>query len=169
MPVDTTEPEQTLLVFRVAEHHCAIAVFFVQEILPMMSMLRPPGTPGIVEGFLNLRGLAVPAVSLRRLFRLPPASFDLYTPLIVVRVETQVIAFIADATEDVARVPHSCLSAVPQDHVMNSCARASYESDTGSVTVLSPRQLLLAREQAVLSELTSEIQQRLGELEISGV
>jgi purine-binding chemotaxis protein CheW len=169
MPDDATEAHDTLLIFRVDEHQCAIPAAAVQEILPMMAMLRPPGTPEIVEGFLNLRGSAVPAVSFRRLFRLPAAEFDLYTPLVLVRTDELVIAFIADEVTGVARVPHSRLQPVPQHHTPNDCAEASFESDTGYVSVLAPRRLLLAKEQAVLAELASGIRGRLEELGAPGV
>jgi purine-binding chemotaxis protein CheW len=161
--------EQPLLVFRVAEHRCAISLSNVQEVLPMVAMVVPPGRPPIIEGFLNVRGQTVPAVSLRRLFRLPPEEASLYTPLILVDVHGQKVAFIADAVEDVAHVPQSRFQHVPAGDILNDCAEACFESDAGVVTVLAAQRLLLAEEQAALSELASGVRQRIAELECPGV
>ena len=53
----------------------------------MASLFRPPTIPSLLEGFLNLRGTAVPVLSLGRLFGLHERPLELHTPLVILRGE----------------------------------------------------------------------------------
>jgi hypothetical protein len=61
-----------------------LATADIQEILPMMALLRLPGQPPIGEGLFNYRGTLIPVVLLRHLFSAPAVPLELYTPFIVV-------------------------------------------------------------------------------------
>ena len=67
-PLERTE---NLLVFHTSGLSCAFPLEAVREIVPMARLSSPPGLPSGLEGFLDLRGIAVPIVRLDRLFDLP--------------------------------------------------------------------------------------------------
>jgi purine-binding chemotaxis protein CheW len=60
--------------FSLAPFLFGVAVDAVQEILPGCSTTPVPLCNEAIEGLINLRGQIVPAVDLRRLFKLPEAA-----------------------------------------------------------------------------------------------
>ena len=83
--VETPEQDLHVAAFELAGRTCAIPSANVREVLFMPALARPPGLPAILEGILNLGGVAVPVVKLDRLFGLPERVAGLYTPIIVLR------------------------------------------------------------------------------------
>ena len=54
---------RVLLAFGTCEKECALPLEDIQEIVLMAWLSRPPSMASILEGFLNLRGVAIPVVS----------------------------------------------------------------------------------------------------------
>lgn len=57
--------------FRIGAKFCALTMRKVGEILPMASLVCPPGMPKLLDGILILSGKAIPVIPLARLFGLP--------------------------------------------------------------------------------------------------
>jgi chemotaxis signal transduction protein len=77
------EPPDTrdVLILCVAGLRCAIAADRIAELILMPELSRLPGQPAILDGFMNLRGAAVPVASLHRLFELWAPEPHLHSPL----------------------------------------------------------------------------------------
>ncbi len=140
---------------------CALDLEAVAEIVPLAELARAPAQPVLLEGFLNLRGRAVPVVRLDRLFGLEPSPPGLYTPLIVLR--GQPIAFLADAALEVASVKD--WEPVEASGSLNGCAAARFEWGERPVYLLSSERLLLEEERRRVADLQAEMQRRLSALE----
>ncbi len=69
----------------------------------MPALARPPGLPAILEGILNLGGVAIPVVKLDRLFGLPERVAGLYTPIIVLRSQNP-LALLVDKVSEILTV-----------------------------------------------------------------
>ena len=67
----------------------------------MVTIARLPNSDPVIEGVLNLRGKAVPVINLHRHFGLSQASYQVHTPIILVREGEQIIGFIADEVLEV--------------------------------------------------------------------
>lgn len=156
-----------LLVFDISGKFCALPVEDLLEIVPMASLSRPPSIPTVMEGFLNLRGIAVPVVSLSRMFRLQERPLELYTPIIVVRGRDCPLAFLVDHVTQILSV--SAEGAVPlqKDHSFNGCAEAQLATTERVVHIFSPERLLIEKERQCLGELQAMEQQRLNELQVT--
>ena len=72
-----------LLLFHVGGEEYGIPLRHLQEVVLMARLSRSPGLPGILAGFLNLGGSAIPVLRLDRLLGLSEQTPGLYTPLIV--------------------------------------------------------------------------------------
>jgi len=133
----------------------------------MASLARPPGLPNLLEGFLDLRGSATPVLRLDRLFRSPPSSAGLYTPLIVLRGRPQPIALLVERVDGILSAPDSALRPVQAEHCFNDCTEAEVvlEPDSPPIHLISGERLLLAQEQSRVAELRATAQQYLHELE----
>jgi purine-binding chemotaxis protein CheW len=153
------------VVFRVAGYLCAIRACEVEEILHIAATTRLPGQPPVLHGFLNLRGDAVPVVTLSRLlFGEISTEPGLYSPLIVLRPGQVRVAMLADAAEDILQLHDDALQPLGTNHSFNDCAEAVFSSEQGTVTVLSPQRLLLAKERECIAILQAEAQRRLSEI-----
>ena len=58
-------------VFELAGQSFGLPLESVREIVPMAALSRPPSMPSILEGFLNLRGTALPVLRIAALLGLP--------------------------------------------------------------------------------------------------
>ena len=75
------------MTFRLGAELFAVDVFQVREVLDIMPITRVPTAPLYMRGVVNVRGKAVPVVSLRAKFGLPEASESVYTRIIVLELE----------------------------------------------------------------------------------
>lgn len=154
-----------LFVFEIAEEGFAINLESVREVLPVSLLSHPPGTPPILQGFLNLGGEAIPVLSPKRLFQLkdsPPAA---YSHLIILKRAETPLAILVDRAVGTAKTAQSSLMPVGQDHSFNDCVEHDVRIGTQTVHVLSIERLLIKEEESRIAQLHSMEQTRLHQLE----
>lgn len=156
-----------LLVFDISGKFCALPVEDLLEIVPMASLSRPPSMPAMLEGFLNLRGTAVPVVSLSRMFRLEASPLELYTPIIVVRARDCPLAFLVDHVTQILSLSDAGAVPLQKDHSFNDCAEAQVTTSERVVHILSLKRVLIEKERQCLTEFQTMEQQRLNELQVT--
>jgi purine-binding chemotaxis protein CheW len=154
-----------LIVFQIAGQACALPVESIQEIVPMAALAQSPGQPSLLEGFLNLRGVAVPVVRVDRLFGFRPAPLGLHTPLIILKGPRHPTAFLVEGVLDIASGPAGSWQKLDDSGSLNGCAWAQVEWAGRAVSVLAPERLLLAQERECLEELQEQAQRRIEEVE----
>ncbi len=154
-----------LLVFQIGEHLCGLPVEQVREVLPPALLARPPGLVLLLEGFLNLRGTAVPILRTRRLFALPATTPGLYTPLVLLNNGGFPLALLVDKVLQIASIPEQAILPIRDKSCFNDCAQAEVALEALLIHVLSPERLLLEKERRCLVELQAIEQRRLEELE----
>ena len=133
----------------------------------MARLVRPPGLLSFVEGFLNLRGTALPVLRLDALFWLSRKAPELYTLLVVLQGAECSLALLADRVHQIASAPEQAFRALSQHHCFNDCAETEVTlSEKGpAIPVLSVGRLLLEKERQSIAQLQAMVQQRLVELE----
>lgn len=130
----------------------------------MASLASPPGLPGVVAGFLNLRGNAVPIVRLDRLFGLPAWDPSLYSPLIILRTERP-LGILVDSVKEVALPGDETSVGLGSASVFNDCVSAEVDVNGARVSILNPKRILVEQELQAISEFQTMAQQRLRELQ----
>jgi purine-binding chemotaxis protein CheW len=80
---------QQCLTFLCAGEEYGIDILRVQEIKGWSGVTSVPRTPDYVLGVMNLRGVIVPVIDLRRRFGLEAREFDASTVVVVVRVQLE--------------------------------------------------------------------------------
>lgn len=154
-----------LLVFQIAEYECAIPCERVQEVVSMAATARLPGQPRTIEGFLNLRGEAVPVVILRRLFALPEIEPGIHTPVIIARLRDTLTGLLTDRVNEVATIDSEAITPLAEEHSLNECANACVTIDGRRVLLLDCDRLLVKEEKARVTELQAAMQFRLRQLD----
>lgn len=163
MPADSVK----LLVFQIGGESCALRVEAVREIVPMAALAKPPGRPSVLEGFLNLRGVAMAVVRLDRLFDLPAAEAGLGARLVVLRDcgPAPPAAFLAESVDEIVDVPAEALLPVPERNCFNDASEAMVALSGRAAHLLRPDRVLIESERRAVAEFQARAQQLLDELE----
>jgi purine-binding chemotaxis protein CheW len=105
------------LTFMLAGQEYGVEILSVQEIKGWDRPTRIPNSPAHVLGVINLRGVVVPIIDLRRRFSLEAAPSDVSPVVVVVRVNTasglRTAGIAVDAVSEVCRVSPEDLRAAP--------------------------------------------------------
>jgi len=96
--------EKQLVVFDLAGEHYGVDIATVREIIQMQTVTRVPGSASFVEGLINLRGVVIPVVDLRRRFGLESTEHDKDTRIMVIHCEGQDIGMVVDSVTEVLRI-----------------------------------------------------------------
>jgi purine-binding chemotaxis protein CheW len=128
--------------FRVADLLLAVEVVKVREVLRYQEMTMVPLASSAVEGLINLRGLIVVAIDLRRSLGLP--RVDQRPMNIVLQTPDGVVSLLVDEVGDVIDVPLDRYAPVPDNMPAEQRAliECVYDLDDGLLLVLDTAQVL---------------------------
>ena len=108
---------QQFLTFKLAGEEYGVGILTVQEIRGWSAVTAIPHSPPWVLGVIDLRGVVVPVIDLRRRFELAPAEFGPATVVIVIRVnagnEERTVGLVVDAVSEVYDIDASAFRQLP--------------------------------------------------------
>lgn len=118
------EPQEIvqLATFVVGGHAYALDIMRVKEIINPLPITPVPRAPAFIDGVVELRGVILAVVDLRKRFDLPATPPTRATKYIVVSLEGRMVALIVDRVSDFARVARAEIKA-PPPMVENEAAR----------------------------------------------
>jgi len=93
--------EIKVIVFRLGNEEYGVDVQQVKSIERMEHITRVPNTPPFVKGVINLRGVVVPIIDLRKRFGIDQKDYDDATRIIIVHVDDMEVGLIVDSANDV--------------------------------------------------------------------
>lgn len=93
-----------VVVFRVGGQEFAFNVFHVQRILRYEAPSPLPKAPAFLEGILQVQGVVVPVIDLRKRFEFSEARVKEETRMVVLEVEGLNVAVVVDAVREVLRI-----------------------------------------------------------------
>lgn len=106
---ETSEAE--LVVFSLGDQRYALDLRRVERVVRMVALAPLPRAPEIVSGLFDLHGELLPAIDMRKRFRLPPRPAQLEDHLVVARTSRRRLALHVDRVESVVRIPREELTA----------------------------------------------------------
>jgi purine-binding chemotaxis protein CheW len=96
---------QQFLTFKLADEEYGVGILMVQEIRGWSAVTAIPHAPPWILGVMDLRGVAVPVIDLRRRFELGPVILGPSTVVIVIRVpndgQERTVGLVVDAVSEV--------------------------------------------------------------------
>ena len=108
---------QQFLTFKLAGEEYGVGILTVQEIRGWTAVTAIPHSPPWVLGVVDLRGVVVPVIDLRRRFELAQAEFGPSTVVIVIRVNTgaeeRTVGLVVDAVSEVYDIDESAFRQLP--------------------------------------------------------
>jgi len=79
----------------------ALPIAPIVQIIEMVTIRPVPQDKGVAEGLINVGGMAVPVIDLRRHFGLPATPLCLYTPIVLVQIDQLTVGLVVDEVMDV--------------------------------------------------------------------
>jgi purine-binding chemotaxis protein CheW len=160
------EGSRSLFLFEVAAELFAIDPASVRQVAPLPLLSRPPGTPPLLHGFLDLAGEAIPVLNLRRLFGLADADAeaDFYAHLMIVKRPGIPLALLVDRALGLASAGSEAITPVSRAQTFNDCADQMVTLGGRTAYLISLERLLLQEEQGRVAELRGIEQRRLQQL-----
>lgn len=105
------------LTFLLGTEEYGVDILRVQEIKGWEGVTPLPNTPEDMRGVINLRGVVIPVIDLRRRFRMEPVEYSKTTVMIVLKVNSEkgerTMGFVVDAVSDVYSIPDGQLRPRP--------------------------------------------------------
>ncbi len=108
------EKELQFAIFKLGDLEFGIDIMKVKEITRYHKISKIPGTPPFIEGVINLRGVIIPIVDLRKKFGMEPREPDKKTRIIVATILKRIAGLLVDEVIEVLRIPAENLKPPPQ-------------------------------------------------------
>ena len=118
MESDSTGSATQLLTFTLGEERFALDIARVREVMDYTTVTKVPRTPEYMSGVINLRGVVVPVVDMRRKFGMSPTEKTVSTCVIIVELvlegETVVVGAMADSVCEVIDLESAQIEPAPR-------------------------------------------------------
>ena len=118
MESDSTGSVTQLLTFTLGEEIFALDIARVREVMDYTTVTKVPRTPEYMSGVINLRGVVVPVVDMRRKFGMSPTEKTVNTCVIIVELvlegETVVVGAMADSVCEVIDLESAQIEPAPR-------------------------------------------------------
>lgn len=138
---------QKYLTFKLGEEEYGIDIMRVMEIRGWTETTRLPNSPEFVLGVINLRGVVVPVLDMRRRFGMPVVDLTPQSVVIILYSQERTLGILVDAVSDILDVrTNEIKNAPPMSHTIDEDFLAGLVSvDTRMVVLLAPDRLLSER------------------------
>lgn len=105
------------LTFKLDREEYGLEILKVKEIIGLLNITKVPKTPAFVRGVINLRGMVIPVVELRRKFGMEKIADTAETCIIVVEInkdnEAVHIGILVDSVSEVMDIAGADLESTP--------------------------------------------------------
>jgi purine-binding chemotaxis protein CheW len=108
-----TEGRQ-FVTFSIDDEEFGIEITRVQEIIGYTKPTHIPNASEFVSGVINLRGVIIPVMDLRKKFHMPEKEYDKFTVIIVLEVSGKTMGIIVDAVSDVLSLNENDIQPPPE-------------------------------------------------------
>lgn len=102
------------LTFFINKQTYAVEIRHITEIIGIQKITKVPNVKPFIIGIINLRGIIVPIIDIRKRFNMAPKEFDEKTCIIVINYDGVEIGLIVDEVAEVINIPFDELSPPPE-------------------------------------------------------
>jgi purine-binding chemotaxis protein CheW len=110
--VDPTTPVQLCKIVLGGQEY-AVDIMRVKEIINPLPVTQVPGAPGFMEGVIELRGLVLPVVDLRKRLGLPAPTPTRQHKYVLVTLEEKIVALVVDGVREFLRTTRGEIAPTP--------------------------------------------------------
>lgn len=106
--------EVQLACFRIGPEMYALDILRIKEIIRPQRLTPVPKAPAFIEGVINLRGVVIPVVDLRKRFDQPNLGSDRKTRIIICALSGKIIGLMVDEVAEVRRYSRQEVQPAPK-------------------------------------------------------
>ena len=100
---------EQLVVFSLDGQRYALRLSTVERVVRSVEVTPLPAAPEIVLGLINVEGQVIPAVNIRKRFRLPETELSLSDHIIIARGLRRKVALLADSVAGLIEIPSAAV------------------------------------------------------------
>jgi purine-binding chemotaxis protein CheW len=138
--------EEQFIIFRLGGQEYGMRIGAVEEIArPPERITRLPKAPAFIDGIMNLRGIVVPIVDLRRRFDVASKEPGIAERVLVLAIGGGKAGFLVDSVSEVLKVPTDSIRPAPElsAEQMRLIGRiANFDAQSRMILLVDPAQLL---------------------------
>ena len=108
------DQEIKLAVFMLDGQSYAIDIMKIKQIIRPLKITRLPKAPDFLEGMINLRGVFIPVIDMRKRFQLGPRDPKQEGKVIIAAVEHRIVGVMVDEVTEVIPVPKAEIQPPPR-------------------------------------------------------
>jgi len=105
------------VLFTLDEHRYALILSAVIRVVRTVEITSLPKAPDIVRGVVNVQGLVIPVVDIRKRFRLPEREMELSDQLIIASTLGRTVALVVDAVDGVIELANQEM--IPPERILS--------------------------------------------------
>lgn len=109
-----TSDGHQFVTFSIDDEEFGVEILKVQEIIGYTKPTHVPNAPEFVRGVINLRGLIIPVIDLRKKFNMSEKEYDKFTVILVIEVAKKIIGIIVDSVSDVLSLEDKDIQEAPE-------------------------------------------------------
>jgi purine-binding chemotaxis protein CheW len=156
--VESDMNDEQFIVFKLGAQEYGLPISAVAEIARVPDQVtRMPKAPAFIDGIVNLRGIVLPIVDLRRRFGLVSSETMSGRRILVLAAGGVPTGFIVDSVSEVLKVTVDAIQAAPElsREQMRLIGRVvNLKAQSRIILLIDPAQLLTEGEASVVAELT---------------
>jgi purine-binding chemotaxis protein CheW len=142
-----------LICFKLGPEEYGFDIMQIKEIIRYQKITPIPKAASFIEGVINLRGVVVPVIDLRKRFELP-VDINIKCRVIIAQVETKIVGLIIDDVTDIVTLPKTSILPSPKTvkGVEVEYLDGMADMERGLLLVLNLNRLLTAEEKGAIDE-----------------
>ena len=142
-----------LICFKLGAEEYGFDIMQIKEIMRYQKITPIPKAASFIEGVINLRGMVVPVIDLRKRFELP-VDVNIKCRIIIAQVETKIVGLIIDDVTDIVMLPKTSILPSPKTvkGVEVEYLDGMADMERGLLLVLNLNRLLPAEEKGAIDE-----------------
>ena len=149
--------EIQLAVFLLDGQQYGLDIVKIKQIVRPLKITKLPQAPGFLEGVVNLRGVVIPVIDMRKRFGLSARDSESNTKVIIASVARKVVGIIVDDVTEVIPVPQHEIQPPPRvvhgvqsNYLLGVCR---YKDDI--LLILNLDEILTAEEKISLASISA--------------
>ena len=152
------DDDEQVVVFRLGKEEFGVSIDSVQEIVRVPEQLtHVPKAPSFVEGVINLRGVVLPVIDLRRRLGLPTVERSDRQRVMVFLINGMRTGFIVDLVTEVLKIQKNAIESAPHlssEQAVLLARMANLEQQKRMLQLIDPTHLVAEQELSSLASLT---------------
>jgi purine-binding chemotaxis protein CheW len=159
---ETSRKEIQLACFQVGDQMYALDILRIKEVIRPQKLTPVPKAPVFIEGVINLRGVVIPVVDLRRRFDQPIGETGQKNRTIVSVLGGKIIGLMVDEVAEVRNFTRQEIQPAPRflkgketDYFLGVCQR-----DDDLVMIVNLEKILSTDEKIDLEQIQSDLGER---------